>query len=72
MTEELVSQRKSDGEDYHRLVFGTCLELMKSIIESPVPVVAMVNGLAAAAGCQLVAQCDIVVCTEASSFSTPG
>lgn len=68
----LKELRKSNGEDYHRLVFGTCLELMKSIIESPVPVIAAVNGLAAAAGCQLVAQCDIVVCTENSSFSTPG
>lgn len=45
---------------------------MERIIQSPVPVIAAVDGLAAAAGCQLVAQCDIVVCTENSTFSTPG
>lgn len=37
-----------------------------------VPVVAKVNGVAAAAGCQLVASCDIVIASETSSFSTPG
>lgn len=45
---------------------------MRTISQSPVPVVAAVDGLAAAAGCQLVAACDIAVCTERSSFSTPG
>ena len=41
-------------------------------MQSPVPVIAAVDGLAAAAGCQLVAACDIAICTEKSSFSTPG
>lgn len=45
---------------------------MLGIIQSPVPVIAKVNGLAAASGCQLVATCDIVVSTENSTFSTPG
>lgn len=45
---------------------------MQAISQSPVPVIAAVDGLAAAAGCQLIAVCDIVVCTERSSFSTPG
>lgn len=45
---------------------------MRAIRESPVPVIAAVDGLAAAAGCQLVAACDIAVCTERSLFSTPG
>lgn len=45
---------------------------MLEIIKSPVPVLAKVNGLAAAAGCQLVATCDIAICTQRSSFSTPG
>lgn len=56
----------------HKEVFETCAELMRAISQSPVPVIAAVDGLAAAAGCQLVAACDIVVCTERSSFSTPG
>ena len=45
---------------------------MRAISLSPVPVIAAVDGLAAAAGCQLIAACDIVICTETSSFSTPG
>lgn len=57
---------------FHKEVFETCAELMRAISQSPVPVIAAVDGLAAAAGCQLVAACDIAVCTERSSFSTPG
>lgn len=45
---------------------------MKAIADSAVPVIAAVDGLAAAAGCQLVSACDIAVCTERSTFSTPG
>lgn len=45
---------------------------MLSIIEAPVPVLAKVNGVAAAAGCQLVATCDIVIASDKSTFSTPG
>ncbi|XP_061379189.1 enoyl-CoA hydratase domain-containing protein 3, mitochondrial isoform X3 [Danaus plexippus] len=45
---------------------------MTSIIQSPVPVIAKVNGFAAAAGCQLVATCDIIICSDKSKFSTPG
>lgn len=60
------------GRDFHRRVFETATELMLEIRESPVPIIAKVDGLAAAAGCQLIAACDLVVCTERSSFSTPG
>jgi len=60
------------GQAQHEKVFKLASELMISVIESPVPIIARVDGLAAAAGCQLVAQCDIAVCTEKSSFSTPG
>lgn len=45
---------------------------MTLIQDIPVPVVAMVNGVATAAGCQLVASCDIAVVTEKSTFATPG
>uniref|UniRef100_S4PCR8 Enoyl-CoA hydratase domain-containing protein 3, mitochondrial n=1 Tax=Pararge aegeria TaxID=116150 RepID=S4PCR8_9NEOP len=62
----------SSGIEQHKLVFSTATELMKSIIQSPVPVIAKVNGFATAAGCQLVATCDIIVCSETSKFSTPG
>lgn len=55
-----------------RSVFEDFSKLMMALIETPVPVIAVVDGLAAAAGCQLVAQSDIVVCTKRSTFSTPG
>lgn len=45
---------------------------MQAITKSPVPIIAAVDGVATAAGCQLVTSCDIVICTERSSFSTPG
>ena len=48
------------------------LQVMTLIQDLPVPVVAMVNGVATAAGCQLVASCDIAVVTEKSTFATPG
>ncbi|XP_054269659.1 enoyl-CoA hydratase domain-containing protein 3, mitochondrial-like [Macrosteles quadrilineatus] len=62
----------STQQQHQRLVFSQCSQLMLDIVSCPVPVVAVVDGLAAAAGCQLVAQCDIAICTPHSSFSTPG
>lgn len=56
-----------------RKVFDLGSELMNSVIDSPVPIIAVIKDqIAAAAGCQLVAQCDLALCTEKSSFSTPG
>lgn len=48
------------------------LQVMMLIRNHPVPIIAMVNGLATAAGCQLVASCDIAVASDKSSFATPG
>lgn len=48
------------------------LQVMMLIQNHPVPIIAMVNGLATAAGCQLVASCDIAVASDKSSFATPG
>ncbi|RVE49803.1 hypothetical protein evm_005533 [Chilo suppressalis] len=62
----------SSNTGEHKLVFKECTELMKSIVQSPVPVIAKVNGLATAAGCQLVATCDMIISSETSKFSTPG
>lgn len=45
---------------------------MTLIQDIPVPVIAMVNGVATAAGCQLVASCDVAVATQKSTFATPG
>lgn len=60
------------GQSLHRKVFEKATELMLEIIQSPVPIIAKVNGLAAAAGCQLITSCDLVVSTKNSTFSTPG
>lgn len=63
---------KEAGSIQHKIIFTRCADLMLSIIKSPVPVIAKVDGLATAAGCQLVATCDIAVCSDKSKFSTPG
>lgn len=52
--------------------FLLCMQVMTLIQKLPVPVIAKVNGLATAAGCQLVASCDIAVASEKSQFATPG
>lgn len=58
-------------EDY-REIFDTCVELMSSIESLPQPVIAEVHATATAAGCQLVATCDLVVASSQATFATPG
>lgn len=53
-------------------IFGTCSELMLLIQEIPQPVIARVQGVATAAGCQLVATCDLAVASQEARFGTPG
>jgi len=53
-------------------LFGQCSRMMQTITALPQPVIARVQGAAAAAGCQLVAQCDLAVASEAARFTTPG
>lgn len=65
---ELVEGKESD----HRSLFQLCTEVMEAIRKMPQPVIAMVNGLATAAGCQLVAGCDLALASEESTFATPG
>lgn len=67
----LKEMTKDSGCD-HMKIFHTCEELMLLLSKVPVPVISVVTGLAAAAGCQLVASCDIVLATHSASFSTPG
>ncbi|XP_045451736.1 enoyl-CoA hydratase domain-containing protein 3, mitochondrial [Melitaea cinxia] len=68
----LKELQMSCGLEQHKLIFNKATELMKSIIQSPLPIIAKVDGFATAAGCQLVATCDIIVCSNKSKFSTPG
>ena len=53
-------------------LFAKCSRMMQTISALPQPVIARVQGAAAAAGCQLVAQCDLAVASEAAKFTTPG
>jgi enoyl-CoA hydratase/carnithine racemase len=53
-------------------LFAQCSRMMQTITALPQPVIARVQGAAAAAGCQLVAQCDLAVAAEAAKFTTPG
>jgi enoyl-CoA hydratase/carnithine racemase len=55
-----------------RRLLATCTELMLTIRRLPQPVIAKVQGLATAAGCQLLASCDLAVVVEEASFATPG
>ena len=56
----------------YREIFEACVELMATIERIPQPVIAEVNGLATAAGCQLAATCDLVVASDEAKFATPG
>lgn len=65
---ELVDRTLDD----ERAVFDTCVELMAAVHDLDRPVIAEVAGAAFAAGCQLVATCDLAVASSAATFSTPG
>lgn len=71
---ELTAARSS--EDRGRAFFGQtmklCSTLMQAIVNCPKPVIARVHGIATAAGCQLVASCDLAVAVEEAKFATPG
>jgi len=60
------------GYDYHMEIFNTCEKMMLLIGQVPVPVLGVVTGLAAAAGCQMISSCDLVVAAPSARFSTPG
>ena len=58
--------------DEYRTLFSVCTELMTKLQSIPQPVIAEVQGIATAAGCQLVASCDLAVAAEEAAFATPG
>ena len=57
---------------YYQQLFASCSRMMLSIQKLPVPVIARVHGIATAAGCQLVAQCDLAVASDQARFATSG
>tara|TARA_B100000965_G_scaffold119325_1_gene98402 strand:- start:498 stop:1304 length:807 start_codon:yes stop_codon:yes gene_type:complete len=71
---EINEARKADdcGESYYLELFKTCSSLMQLIVNCSKPVIAEINGIATAAGCQLVASCDLAVSSNSAKFATPG
>ena len=68
---DLSEMTGRDINEYRRL-FDVCTELMTKIQTVPQPVIAEVQGVATAAGCQLVATCDLAVASDQAAFATPG
>ena len=60
------------GESYFINLFNLCSSMMQMIVNCPKPVIAEINGIATAAGCQLVASCDLALASSSSKFATPG
>jgi len=60
------------GEAFFERTFALCSRLMQSIVEHPLPVIAEVDGIATAAGCQLVASCDLAIASDRSRFGVNG
>ena len=67
-----ISQLVSQEMIYYKAIFDTCIQVMEKIQRLPQPVIAQVHGVAIAAGCQLVAACDLAVAQDGTLFGTPG
>ena len=71
---DLNSKRSQDdkGESYYKSLFKMCSELMIKINKNTKPVIAMIDGIATAAGCQLITSCDLAYSSARAQFATPG
>ena len=69
---DLREMRAQPSHDYYRALFAQCSRLMLAIQRMPQPVIARVHGIATAAGCQLVAMCDLAVASEDAKFAVSG
>jgi enoyl-CoA hydratase/carnithine racemase len=67
-----LSEMIGRDRDFYERLFDRCTVMMETIHELPKPVIAKVHGIATAAGCQLVAACDLAVAAEGTRFATPG
>jgi enoyl-CoA hydratase/carnithine racemase len=67
-----LSQMTGRDVNEYREIFDVCSELMQKLQSIPQPVIAAVQGIATAAGCQLVASCDLALAAEEAAFATPG
>jgi len=69
---DLKQMRANPSQDYYRKLFAQCSRMMLTIARMPQPVIARVHGIATAAGCQLVAQCDLAVAADSARFAVSG
>ncbi len=69
---DLKQMRASEKREVHQALFDKCSKMMLTINQQQQPVIARVNGIATAAGCQLVANCDLAVATEDARFAVSG
>ena len=69
---DLQQMRDNPEQEYYEALFERCGTMMQSIVSLPVPVIAKVDGIAAAAGCQLVASCDLAIASSSSRFAVSG
>jgi len=69
---DMREMRATPTREAYEAVFARCSAMMRHIVALPKPVIARVQGTASAAGCQLVATCDLAVAGEAARFATPG
>ena len=71
---EITNARAQEdaGQSYFKKILNLCSQLMQVIVNNPKPVIAEVAGIATAAGCQLVASCDLAIATREARFATPG
>ena len=71
---EMTAHRSDpdDGKQFYEDTMRQCSTMMQAIVRCPKPVIARVHGIATAAGCQLVASCDLAVAADTARFATPG
>ncbi|MFC4175055.1 enoyl-CoA hydratase [Microvirga sp. GCM10011540] len=69
---DLKQMRANPSQDYYETLFAKCSRVMQDIVNLPVPVIAKVQGMATAAGCQLVASCDLAVAARSATFAVSG
>jgi enoyl-CoA hydratase/carnithine racemase len=69
---DLAQMRQANNIERHRELFAACSRVMMSIVHLPVPVIAKAHGIATAAGCQLVASCDLAIASNSARFAVSG
>lgn len=69
---DLKEIRANPGAEFYQDLFRQCSAMMLQILRLPKPVIARIHGMATAAGCQLVASCDLAIASDNAMFATPG